>query len=129
MNAQVDIEGTLMSAWREVDEPFKPSKTSSSQFNGTTNIDTYKAFIPGFAISIWNYVLQERSVGPYYRTVDIHFKIRVQNVTHPATAAGVVPLSKAAIDFHLTELQLTGPEVIQTHLLSAIDTVKRDAKY
>lgn len=126
MNATVDIKIGVQTRKRFDDEPFRPTRAWSSNWHWTTSLDTYASLSAGMATEVFAYAANERAQGGETTT---HLAIRLDNVTHPATGAGVVPLQKGHMDTAYTDLEFASAEVLQNEINTIITHLKQTAKY
>lgn len=126
MNASVDIEVSVMSSWR-TEQPFRPTTTLAQAFHFKTELDYVTTTVPGFVTQVADYVDSERAYVPY-RTITTHVQIRIENVTHPVTGAGVVPLAKAFREFQLTDLEFNST-LLGDSINKVIADLKQQSKY
>lgn len=126
MNAEVRIQVGVQAKRRYNDEPFRPSRSTSSAWIWETDLDTYKTLTPTIAASVYTQVQQDRASGAEAFT---HITIRIDNITHPTPAKGVVVLPKAHRDFGITDIEFTSAAVIQKQIEDTVADLRQHSKY
>lgn len=127
-NAKLDIKIAIQIHQRIDAERFRPTVTRMSTYHYVTDFNGVSTQIPTIATAIWNDVAANRALFGVYQT-DIHFGIRVDNVTHPTPALGVVPLAKAHKDTVMTHGDVVNVNAIQLFLVQLVEDVKSLSTY
>lgn len=124
--ANIDIQVGVNCSYRQNAERFKPTVAYSHTFYYTTTSSAYQDVVMDAAVDVWDYLLQQDAIAD---RIDIHYAVRVANVTHPTPAKGVVPLAKAHRDGASTRAQIQTRDDIEGALLIIINDLLSTAKY
>lgn len=127
MNAKLDIKIGVQTRRRFVDEPFKPTRTWSSDWHWESDLAGYSSVVSDIASEVFSYVQSERSVS--YTETTTHVAVRLDNPTHPIPSAGVVPLAKGHRDCTFTDGNLTSSDDLLKVLNDVIADLQKNAKY
>lgn len=126
MNAQLNIDITVQTRKRLVEEPFRPTRTDSYDFHWVTDLEHYLPLLTTIGNNVFADVVSRRE--PYAEST-VHVSIRMENVTHPEPAAGVVPLPKGHFDAALSDEEVVSAKVVSDLLSTLIGNLKNTAKY
>lgn len=127
MNAKVNIEVGVTSKERLNYERFRPSQTYTHSFNYVTDLDHYKNLTSTISQVAFDYVQSEYGRG--ILEMEIHVAVTLENITAPASGAGVIPRAKARVDSSLSDIEFTSIQVLQLHLEEQIESLQTIAKY
>lgn len=125
-DASLKIRAVVNIKERLVNEPFKPTITSDHQLSFSSSLSTISEDSGSIATNVWNFVVSSSGAN---RGVGLHLAVWMENVTHPAPAAGVVPLPKEHYDAALTDLELTNAAAIEDKLLSMVQIMQKRSEY
>lgn len=128
MNADVRIDTIISSKVRQEDVEFKPTITYNADFHWYTDLDNYPSIVDEIETTILQYCYDEQQKGA---EITVHVGVRVDNVTHPTPAAGVIPLPKQHIDMTWSQGDLadTVNNDISVSISTTIANLRGAAKY
>lgn len=125
--ATVDIELGVNSSIRMTAETWQPTVITNAPFYLATDLTAYITAVDGYiASTVWPFIVAEKTRGA---TPSLQAGIRIENVTHPTVAKGVVKLPKAFREFQMTDLELTSAAVIATHIKSVVADLRSQVSY
>lgn len=125
MNADLNISAVVYSRIRLWDEPFRPTRMDTNDFQIFTDLEGYAEAVEPLSVEVYNYVTEQRQLGE----VTLHVYVRMSNPTHPDTAAGVIPLAKGAFDAKLSGNEILAADSVSQLISSLVANLKAGANY
>lgn len=122
----IDIQIGVNSSYRNNAERFRPTISYSNTFEYKTDSENYTDIAMEAAVDVWDFLLEEDLVAD---RIDIHYAVRLGNVTHPVPAKGVVPLAKAHRDAAQTRAEVVDRDTIENSINQIIVDLLSTARY